>query len=167
MHYTFFMSINSRSTHPPPTPQVVVASEEAPLGEQYAALAAACSLGEQVRDSGGHALVVLDDVSATTRLWEGITVALADLGPKAMELQEGDSVQVEQGGEEALVEYEGMLVSAAAAQRRRFFSSLIQRAAKVDARLGGGSLTLLMVLLGTPATGQKRSAVWCCCFEVA
>ncbi len=62
-----------------------------------------------------------------------------------------------QGGEEALVEYEGMLVSAAAAQRRRFFSSLIQRAAKVDRRLGGGSLTLVMVLLGTPATGQKPS----------
>ena len=137
----------------------MVATDDAPLGEQYAALAAACSLGEQVRDAGGHSLVVLDDVSPTTRLWEGITVALADLGLKAMELQEGDSAQVEQGGEEALVEYEGMLVSAAAAQRRRFFSSLIQRAAKVDARLGGGSLTLLMVLLGTPATGQKRGAV--------
>ena len=39
---------------------------------------------------------------------------------------------------------------------RRFFSSLVQRAAKLHERNGGGSLTLLLVLPGTPATGRKK-----------
>lgn len=36
----------------------------------------------------------------------------------------------------------------------RFFSSLIQRAAKLHKRLGGGSLTLLPILSGVPAKGE-------------
>ena len=40
------------------------------------------------------------------------------------------------------------------APQRRFFSSLIQRAAKLHKRLGGGSLTLLPVLAGAPARGE-------------
>ena len=39
----------------------------------------------------------------------------------------------------------------------RFFSSLIQRAAKVHRRSGGGSLTMLAVLPGSPATGTAVS----------
>ena len=39
----------------------------------------------------------------------------------------------------------------------RFFSSLIQRAAKVHRRSGGGSLTMLAVLPGSPATGMAVS----------
>ena len=35
----------------------------APLGQRYAALCAACSMGEHTRDGGAHSLVVLDDVS--------------------------------------------------------------------------------------------------------
>jgi hypothetical protein len=57
---------------------VVVAAEPgAPLGERYAALCTACSIGERVRDEGGHALVVLDDlhplvqVRACVRVWGG------------------------------------------------------------------------------------------------
>jgi len=49
-----------------------------------------------------------------------------------------------------------MLISAAAASRRRFFSALMQRAAKAHRRFGGGSLSLLMALAGTPATGVRR-----------
>lgn len=41
---------------------VVAAAPDASLGERYAALCTACSLGERVRDDGGHALVVLDDL---------------------------------------------------------------------------------------------------------
>ncbi|KAI3426327.1 hypothetical protein D9Q98_008700 [Chlorella vulgaris] len=59
---------------------------------------------------------------------------------------------------EELVEYEGMLVSAAAAQRRRFISSLIQRAAKMHRRLRGGSMTMLLVTPGVPARGEVRRA---------
>jgi hypothetical protein len=58
------------------------------------------------------------------------------------------------------VEYEGMLVSAAAAQRRQFFSSLIQRAAKMHRRLRGGSMTLMLVVPGSPATGELWVGRW-------
>ena len=37
---------------------------------------------------------------------------------------------------------------------RRFFSSLLQRAAKLAKRLGGGSLSMLPVLAGVPARGE-------------
>ena len=38
-----------------------------PLGQRYAALCAACSMAERVRDEGAHSLVVLDDVSCMVR----------------------------------------------------------------------------------------------------
>lgn len=40
--------------------------------------------------------------------------------------------------------------------RCRFFSSLVQRSAKLHERKGGGSLTLLLVLPGSPATGRMK-----------
>lgn len=42
---------------------VVAAPEGCGLGERYAALCSALSIGEQVRDEGGHSFVVLDDIS--------------------------------------------------------------------------------------------------------
>ena len=48
-----------------------------------------------------------------------------------------------------------MLVSAAAAERRRFLSGLVQRAAK---RITGGTLTLLLALTGSPASGEVTAA---------
>ena len=42
---------------------VVAAPAGAPLGERFAALSAAAALGERIRDAGGNALVVLDDIS--------------------------------------------------------------------------------------------------------
>jgi hypothetical protein len=60
-------------------------------------------------------------------MWEKITVALASLGlesaglgqtPSAQSAGSGDN-SAPQKDEDLLVEYEGMLVSAAAAQRRR------------------------------------------------
>jgi hypothetical protein len=54
-----------------------------------------------------------------------------------------------------MVEVNGMLVSAAAAERRRFLSALVQRAAK---RLSGGTLTVLLALRGTPASGDRTAA---------
>ena len=41
---------------------VVSAASTQNLGERYATLCSACSRGERIRDSGGHALVVLDDI---------------------------------------------------------------------------------------------------------
>lgn len=46
---------------------VVAALDSAPLGERYAVTCAACCLGERIRDAGGHALVVLDDISCMVR----------------------------------------------------------------------------------------------------
>jgi F0F1-type ATP synthase alpha subunit len=46
---------------------VVAAPGAASLGERYAAVSAACSLGERVRDRGGHALVVIDDLACMVR----------------------------------------------------------------------------------------------------
>ena len=42
---------------------VVAAPEDASLGERYATIATAAALGERVRDQGGHALVVIDDLA--------------------------------------------------------------------------------------------------------
>eukprot|EP00884_Botryococcus_braunii_P012711 jgi/Botrbrau1/21440/Bobra.0216s0048.1 len=135
---------------------IISAPEGSPLGEQYAALATACSVAERVRDSGAAALVILDDVSCMVRMWERITVALAELGMESAGLDQANTPQQD---EDQLVEYEGMLVSAAAAQRRRFFASLIQRAAKMNKSLGAGSMTLLMVAPGMPATGQSAPSL--------
>jgi F-type H+-transporting ATPase subunit alpha len=160
---------------------VVAATSDAPLGEQYAAMLAACSIAEATRDDGGNSLVVLNDAGVAVKMWERITEAMADLEVGVV-LQVAtddvasivdDSTDTTNDGdtsfsvptsppsitdEEDLVEYEGMLVSAAAAQRRRFFSSLIQRAAKMHRRLKGGSMTMLLVSPGLPATGMSKTA---------
>lgn len=60
-------------------------------------------------------------------MWEKITVALANLGLESAGLGQAPSLpspapgdnSAPQKDEDQLVEYEGMLVSAAAAQRRR------------------------------------------------
>lgn len=147
---------------------VVSAAEGCGLGERYAALCSALSMGERVRDQGGHSFVVLDDISCMGAMWEMISRALASLGPTAMAIATPlnpdqpilppDTDASEGDDQEGLVEYEGMLVSASAAQRRRFFSSLIQRSAQVHRRLGGGSLTLLALLPGLPAKGERQPA---------
>ena len=46
---------------------VVAAPEGASLGERYAAVASAVAIGERVRDQGGHALVVIDDLACMVR----------------------------------------------------------------------------------------------------
>lgn len=42
---------------------VFYASPDAPLGTKLATMMAAAAAGERVRDEGGHALVILDDIS--------------------------------------------------------------------------------------------------------
>ena len=46
-----------------PSTTVVAAPEGCGLGERYAALCTALSIGEQIRDKGSHSFVVLDDIS--------------------------------------------------------------------------------------------------------
>lgn len=42
---------------------VFFATPDAPLGTKLATIMAAAAAGERVRDEGGHALVILDDIS--------------------------------------------------------------------------------------------------------
>lgn len=139
---------------------VVHAPPDAPLGEKYAALCLACSIGERVRDEGGHSLVIMDEVSPLMEIWEKLVLALADLGVDKVREglikdAEGRDVALTPQNEQQLQEYEGMLVSGAAAQRRGFFSTLFMRAAKMHSSFGGGSMSLLLLIAGRPATGSK------------
>lgn len=147
---------------------VVTATADKPLGEQYAAMLTACCIAEESRDNGGHSLVVFNDSGVAVKMWEHITAAMADLGTVALQVSAEDVKDVLGDGDEDedvpavrqdLVEYEGMLVTAAAAQRRRFLSSLIQRAAKMHGRHRGGSMTMLLVVPGFPATGRSQTVV--------
>lgn len=49
---------------------VVAAEPGAPRAQQYAALCAAMAVGEAVRDSGGHAVVLGDSAECMVALWE-------------------------------------------------------------------------------------------------
>lgn len=86
---------------------VVAATQDRSLGEQYAAMLTACSIAEATRDAGGHSLVVLNDVSVMVRMWEMITVAMADLGSVAIEAEKKDvedlAVQAAEGTSSAEV----------------------------------------------------------------
>ena len=146
---------------------VFAAPAGADAGAQLATLFAACAAGERVRDEGGHALVILDDAAPLLQCWERLVAALAALGPEIareglIKDEEGRDVHVDVDAatktEQELVEYEGMLVSGAAAQRRGFFSTLFMRAAKMHRARGGGSLSLLPLVPGRPATGARRAA---------
>ena len=80
---------------------------------------------ERVREEGGSALLVLDDLTCVMEVWERLCQALATLGEERLAAglikdAQGREVAVPQPqSDEELVVYEGMLVSAAAAMRRR------------------------------------------------
>jgi len=142
---------------------IVSAEPDAPLGKKFATLCTAYSIGERVRDNGGHALVILDDLSPLPNAWS--TLALQGLGSLGQEVAREGLIKDPQGrdlilpspkSDEELVDYEGMLISGAVAQRRGFFSTLFLRAAKMSRSLGGGSLSALIVVPGSPATGQAK-----------
>ncbi|KAL6784330.1 ATP1B [Auxenochlorella protothecoides x Auxenochlorella symbiontica] len=110
-------------------------------------LCAAVAAGEAVRAAGGHALVILDSLAPMVRAWGILSAAAAQTPGAALSSPDPAS----------RVEVEGMLVSVGEAERRAFLSSLVQRAAKMDHRLGGGSLSLVLVVPGLPATGTRFS----------
>ncbi|GBF87937.1 ATP synthase subunit alpha [Raphidocelis subcapitata] len=140
---------------------VFAAPPGADAGAKLATLFAAAAAGERIRDEGGHALVVMDDISPLLRCWEALVLALAGLGAPLLRQglikdEEGRDVVLSPANEQELVDYEGMLVSGAAAQRRGFFSTLFMRAAKMNRTRGGGSMSLLPLVPGRPATGSKQ-----------
>lgn len=92
------------------------ASEAAPL--QYIAPFTACAIGEWFRDNGKHALIIYDDLSKQAVAYRQLSLLLRR--PPGREAYPGDVFYLH--------------------------SRLLERAAKMHPKLGGGSLTALPVI---------------------
>ncbi len=92
------------------------ASELAPL--QYIAPYAGCAMGEYFRDSGRHALCIYDDLSKHAQAYRQLSLLLRR--PPGREAYPGDVFYLH--------------------------SRLLERAAKLNDELGGGSLTALPII---------------------
>ncbi len=92
------------------------ASEPAPL--QFIATYAGCAMGEYFRDNGKHALVIYDDLSKHAQAYRQLSLLLRR--PPGREAYPGDVFYVH--------------------------SRLLERAAKLNDELGGGSLTALPII---------------------
>jgi F-type H+-transporting ATPase subunit alpha len=97
---------------------VVVASASDPAPMQYLAPYSGCSIGEYFRDSGRHALCIYDDLSKHAAAYREISLLLRR--PPGREAFPGDVFYLH--------------------------SRLLERAAKLNAEKGGGSLTALPVI---------------------
>jgi F-type H+/Na+-transporting ATPase subunit alpha len=95
---------------------VASASESAPL--QYIAPYAGCTMGEFFRDSGRHALCIYDDLSKHATAYRQLSLLLRR--PPGREAYPGDVFYLH--------------------------SRLLERAAKLNDQLGGGSLTALPII---------------------
>jgi F-type H+-transporting ATPase subunit alpha len=97
---------------------VVAASASEPAPMLYLAPYAACAMGEYFRDSGKHALVIYDDLSKHAAAYREISLLLRR--PPGREAYPGDVFYLH--------------------------SRLLERAAKMSDKKGGGSLTALPVI---------------------
>jgi F-type H+/Na+-transporting ATPase subunit alpha len=97
---------------------VVAASASEPAPMLYLAPYAACAIGEYFRDSGRHALVIYDDLSKHAMAYREISLLLRR--PPGREAYPGDVFYLH--------------------------SRLLERAAKLSDKRGGGSLTALPII---------------------
>lgn len=97
---------------------VVVATASDPAPMQYLAPYAGCAMGEYFRDSGRHALVCYDDLSKQAAAYRQLSLLLRR--PPGREAYPGDVFYLH--------------------------SRLLERAAKLSEKYGGGSLTALPVI---------------------
>jgi F-type H+-transporting ATPase subunit alpha len=97
---------------------VVAAAASDPASMLYIAPYAACTIGEYFRDCGRHALVVYDDLSKHAQAYREISLLLRR--PPGREAYPGDVFYLH--------------------------SRLLERAAKLNADQGGGSLTALPII---------------------
>jgi len=97
---------------------VVAASASDPSPLQYMAPYSGCAMGEYFRDSGRHALVIYDDLSKHAAAYREISLLLRR--PPGREAYPGDVFYLH--------------------------SRLLERAAKLNDALGGGSLTALPII---------------------
>ncbi len=97
---------------------VVVASASDPAPMQFIAPYSGCSMGEYFRDNGRHALVIYDDLSKQAAAYRQLSLLLRR--PPGREAYPGDVFYLH--------------------------SRLLERAAKMSAAEGGGSLTALPII---------------------
>ena len=97
---------------------VVAATASDPASMLYISPYSACAIGEYFRDSGRHALLVYDDLSKHASAYREISLLLRR--PPGREAYPGDVFYLH--------------------------SRLLERAAKLKAELGGGSLTALPII---------------------
>jgi F-type H+-transporting ATPase subunit alpha len=97
---------------------VVSATAADPAAMQYIAPYAGCAMGEDVRDRGGHALIIYDDLSKHAQAYRQVSLLLRR--PPGREAYPGDIFNLH--------------------------SRLLERAAKLSDELGGGSLTALPII---------------------
>ncbi len=97
---------------------VVLASASEPAPLQYLAPYAGCAMGEYFRDSGRHALCIYDDLSKHAQAYRQLSLLLRR--PPGREAYPGDVFYLH--------------------------SRLLERAAKLNDELGGGSLTALPII---------------------
>lgn len=97
---------------------VVAATASAPSALQYLAPYTGCAMGEYFRDRGQHALVIYDDLSKHAAAYREISLLLRR--PPGREAYPGDVFYLH--------------------------SRLLERAAKMNQELGGGSLTALPII---------------------
>ncbi len=97
---------------------IVAATAADPSALQYIAPYAGCAIGEEIRDGGGHALVVYDDLTKHARAYREVSLLLRR--PPGREAFPGDIFNLH--------------------------SRLLERAAKLSAEKGAGSLTALPIV---------------------
>ncbi|MBP8952126.1 MAG: F0F1 ATP synthase subunit alpha [Armatimonadetes bacterium] len=97
---------------------IVTATASDPAALQYIAPYAGCAIGEYVRDNGGHALVVYDDLSKQAVAYREVSLLLRR--PPGREAFPGDIFNLH--------------------------SRLLERACKLNDEMGGGSLTALPIV---------------------
>ncbi|MBN2208244.1 MAG: F0F1 ATP synthase subunit alpha [Candidatus Coatesbacteria bacterium] len=97
---------------------VVTASASEPATLQYIAPYAGCAMGEYFRDSGRHALLIYDDLSKHAQAYRQLSLLLRR--PPGREAYPGDVFYLH--------------------------SRLLERAAKLNDELGGGSLTAIPII---------------------
>lgn len=97
---------------------VVATSASDPASLQYLAPYAGCSMGEFFRDNGQHALIIYDDLSKHAVAYRQMSLLLRR--PPGREAYPGDVFYLH--------------------------SRLLERAAKLNEKLGGGSLTALPII---------------------
>jgi F-type H+-transporting ATPase subunit alpha len=97
---------------------VVCASASDPAPLQYIAPYAGCAIGEEIRDAGGHACIIYDDLSKHAVAYRQLSLLLRR--PPGREAYPGDVFNLH--------------------------SRLLERAAKLSQPLGGGSLTALPII---------------------